>query len=73
MWNRTAVTYFQTITHRKKKIAFAQSARSQVTAALAVIKVEGDGDCLFHALASCTRSDGGALRIDVADFLEEQA
>lgn len=42
-------------------------------AALAVIKVEGDGDCLFHALASCTRSDGGALRIDVADFLEEEA
>ena len=29
-------------------------------------KMEGEGDCLFHA-------DGGALRIDVADFLEAKA
>ena len=29
-------------------------------------KMEGKGDCLFHA-------DGGALRIDVADFLEAKA
>ena len=28
--------------------------------------MEGEGDCLFHA-------DGGALRIDVADFLEAKA
>ena len=28
--------------------------------------MEDEGDCLFHA-------DGGALRIDVADFLEAKA
>lgn len=28
--------------------------------------MEGEGGCLFHA-------DGGALRIDVADFLEAKA
>lgn len=38
-----------------------------------VEKVEGDGDCLFHALAYFESGDGGALRIDVADFLEAKA
>jgi len=38
-----------------------------------VVKVEGDGDCLFHALAYFESGDGGALRIDVADFLEAHA
>ena len=38
-----------------------------------VVKVEGDGDCLFHALAYFESGDGGALRIDVADFLEANA
>ena len=38
-----------------------------------VAKVDGDGDCLFHALAYFDGYDGQALRIDVADFLEEQA
>ena len=40
---------------------------------MGVVKVVGDGDCLFHALAFFDGSDGGALRIDVADFLEEEA
>ena len=38
-----------------------------------VVKVEGDGDCLFHALAYFESGDGAALRIDVADFLEANA
>ena len=38
-----------------------------------VVKVEGDGDCLFHALAYFESGDGGALRIEVADFLEANA
>ena len=38
-----------------------------------VVKVEGDGDCLFHALAYFGSGDGAALRIDVADFLEAHA
>eukprot|EP00434_Breviolum_minutum_P022475 symbB.v1.2.019835.t2/scaffold1644.1/size164340/5 len=36
-------------------------------------QVAGDGDCLFHALAFFDGSDGGALRIDVADFMEQEA
>ena len=40
---------------------------------LQVIKVTGDGDCLFHALAFIDGYDGGALRIDVANFMEENA
>ena len=40
---------------------------------MCVIKVVGDGDCLFHALAYFDDADGGALRIDVADYLEEEA
>lgn len=40
---------------------------------MCVIKVVGDGDSLFHALASFHGGDGGALRIDVADFLEQEA
>lgn len=38
-----------------------------------VVKVQGDGDCLFRALAYFHSGDGGALRIDVADFLEAKA
>lgn len=38
-----------------------------------VIKVDGDGDCLFHALGYSSGYDGGALRIDVADFMEASA
>ena len=40
---------------------------------MGVVKVAGDGDCLFHALAFFDGSDGGALRIDVADFMEAEA
>ncbi|MCV6575525.1 MAG: hypothetical protein OIF58_07295, partial [Cohaesibacter sp.] len=40
---------------------------------MGVVPVVGDGDCLFHALASFDGSDGGALRIDVADFMEQEA
>ena len=40
---------------------------------LAVMKVAGDGDCLFHALAFFDAYDGGALRIDVAEFMEAHA
>ena len=38
-----------------------------------VVKVAGDGDCLFHSLAHVDGSNGGALRIDVADFMEAHA
>ena len=47
--------------------------QAPVAVAMGVVKVVGDGDCLFHALAYFDGSDGGALRIDVADFLEEEA
>ena len=40
---------------------------------MAVTKVAGDGDCLFHALAFFDVYDGGALRIDVAEFMEAHA
>ena len=40
---------------------------------MSVVKVAGDGDCLFHSLAFFDASDGGALRIDVADFMEARA
>ena len=40
---------------------------------MGVVKVVGDGDCLFHALAFFDGSDGRALRIEVADFLEAEA
>jgi len=40
---------------------------------MSVVKVAGDGDCLFHALAFFDASDGGALRIEVADFMEAHA
>ena len=40
---------------------------------MGVVKVAGDGDCLFHALAFFTCSDGAALRIEVADFMEAHA
>jgi hypothetical protein len=40
---------------------------------MAVTKVAGDGDCLFHALAFFDAYDGGALRIDVAEFMETHA
>ena len=38
-----------------------------------VVRVAGDGDCLFHALARFDGSDGGALRIDVAEYMEAHA
>lgn len=38
-----------------------------------VVKVQGDGDCLFHALAFHESGDGGALRIDVAEFMTQEA
>ena len=40
---------------------------------LAVVKVAGDGDCLFHALAFLDNYDGGALRIELAEFMERHA
>ena len=40
---------------------------------LQVTQVAGDGDCLFHALAFFDASDGAALRIEVADFMEAHA
>ena len=33
----------------------------------------GDGDCLFHALGYPDGHDGGALRIELADFMEQDA
>ena len=38
-----------------------------------IVKVGGDGDCLFHALAFLDSCDGRALRIEVANFMHDQA
>ena len=38
-----------------------------------VVPVAGDGDCLFHALAYLDHRDGGALRHEVAEFMEAEA
>lgn len=38
-----------------------------------VIKVAGDGDCLFHALGCARNIDGSALRINVANYMEANA
>ena len=40
---------------------------------LAVIDVPSDGNCMFHALAVSTGLDGGRLRRDIADYLEQEA
>ena len=40
---------------------------------LSVIPVTGDGNCLFHALGYLDHHDGGALRHEVAEFMEEAA
>ena len=40
---------------------------------LGLIKVVGDGDCLFHALGAHNQQDGAALRIEVASFMAEHA
>ena len=40
---------------------------------LAVVPVAGDGNCLFHALAYQDHRDGGALRHEVAEFMEAEA
>ena len=40
---------------------------------LGFVKVAGDGDCLFHALAVHDNEDGAALRIDVANFMAAHA
>lgn len=38
-----------------------------------VVNVAGDGNCLFHALGLHDGEDGGALRLEVADFMEAHA
>ena len=40
---------------------------------LQLIKMAGDGNCLFHALAYNEGEDGAALRAAVAEFLVEEA
>lgn len=40
---------------------------------MGVVKVGGDGDCLFHALGYRDAYDGQALRIDIANFMTEHA
>ena len=40
---------------------------------LAVIPVPRDGNCLFHALALYEHVSAGALRVEVADYLEREA
>ena len=37
------------------------------------VKMRGDGNCLFHALAHQDGADGAALRAEVAEFLVEHA
>lgn len=49
------------------------SSLSAVPKPLGLVKVAGDGDCLFHVLALHHNEDGGALRIDVANFMAERA
>ena len=38
-----------------------------------VVTMLGDGDCFFHALGYPGGYDGGALRIELADFMEQGA
>lgn len=38
-----------------------------------IVKVSGDGDCLFHALAYSDGCDGQALRFEVASFMDARA
>ena len=38
-----------------------------------IVKVGGDGDCLFHALAFLDSYDGRALRFEVANFMTTHA
>ena len=40
---------------------------------MGLVRVDGDGDCLFHALALHDNEDGAALRIDVANFMAAHA
>lgn len=40
---------------------------------LGYIEVVGDGDCLFHALGCHDEEDGAALRIDIANYMQEHA
>lgn len=35
-----------------------------------IVKVSGDGDCLFHALAYADGGDGQALRLELANYME---
>ena len=38
-----------------------------------VVIVPGDGNCLLHSLSYANQHDGGALRIEVVNFLRDQA
>ena len=40
---------------------------------MGIVKVNGDGDCLFHALGVHDKEDGAALRIDVTSFMAAHA
>ena len=40
---------------------------------LGLVKVPGDGDCLFHALGLHDAQDGNALRIEIAHFMQQEA
>ena len=40
---------------------------------MGVVAVEGEGECLFHALAYFDSLDGWALQMTVADFMEAEA
>jgi hypothetical protein len=48
-------------------------AVSVVLKPMGLVKVVGDGDCLFHSLALHDNEDGAALRIDVANFMAAHA
>eukprot|EP00971_Amphidinium_carterae_P129433 2563678-Amphidinium_carterae.1 len=40
---------------------------------LVIVPVPADGDCLFHALALHEDGNGAALRVEVADYLDQEA
>lgn len=59
--------------YKRALLQLACQVSATMAKTLVVTQVAGDGDCLFHALAFFDAYDGGALRIDVADFMEAHA
>ena len=43
---------------------------NQAVTYMAVVKVAGDGNCLFHALAMHEGVDSAALKIEIIDYMD---